>query len=123
VGGLGGALVAPPGGFFPAPVASYAPDTGGYGGGGGAGAGGYGGGWPEIPAYSGGIGGVGGIGGGGAVLIPTYSNAHPALLSTPPNVLNTPPSVTHTTSVPEPSSFALLLLPVAGVALLRRART
>lgn len=122
IGGMGGALVAPPGGFFPAPSASYAPDTGGGGVPGAGSAGGYGGsqGWPEMPAYSGSIGGVGGIGGGGAVLIPTYSNTHPSLLSVPPNVLRGGPPIAHTTSVPEPSSFALLLVPVVALPILRR---
>jgi hypothetical protein len=103
VGGMGAAIVAPPGGYFPqtpeAAPATYAQAPQG---------------WPETPAYS-------GIGGGGVVLIPTYSNAHPALLSVPPNVLRgTPPATTHTTNVPEPSTFALLLLPVVALPVLRR---
>jgi len=108
VGGMGAAIVAPPGGFFPqAPGAAPTVYAQAPGGGGSQG-------WPEMPAYS-------GIGGGGVVLIPTYSNAHPALLSVPPNVLrSTPPAATHTTNVPEPSTFALLLVPVVALPILRR---
>lgn len=106
VGGMGAAIVAPPGGYFPqAPEAAPAVYAQAPGGGSQ--------GWPETPAYS-------GIGGGGAVLIPTYSNAHPTLLSVPPNVLRSGPLATHTTNVPEPSTFALLLLPVVALPILRR---
>jgi hypothetical protein len=67
-----------------------------------------------------------GISSGGAVMIPTYSNARPELLSMQPNVYSAPPGITristHTTNVPEPSSFALLLLPLVTLPILRRMR-
>lgn len=103
VGGLGGALVAPPGGYFvPPEIAEAQPANTTQG-------------WPEMPAYS-------GIGGGGAAFIPIYSNARPQLLQVSPPIggtRGTTPPI-NTTSIPEPSSVALFLLPGLWVLLLRR---
>lgn len=117
VGGLGGALVAPPGGYFAPPAVAEAPPVGGYGG--------TARGWPEMPAYSG-LGGGIAIGGGGAAMIPVYGKTpSPELLGVQPNIY-TPPTTRHTenvppvTKVPEPASLALLLLPAGAVVLIRR---
>jgi hypothetical protein len=108
VGGLGGALVAPPGGYFVPPAIAEAPPVGGYGG--------TAQGWPEMPTYSG-LGGGVAIGGGGAVMIPVYNKMPtPQLLDTRPVVFPRKPP----TSVPEPSSVAVFLLPGLWVLWARR---
>jgi hypothetical protein len=113
VGGLGGALVAPPGGYFAPPAIAEAPPVGGYGG--------VAQGWPQMPAYSGTGGGVV-IGGGGAAFIPAYYGKPPVQsLGAAPSIYGThgaPPI--KTTSVPEPASALLLLAPIAGLAVVRR---
>lgn len=123
IGPGGGALSAPP---TNSPAAIYAPPPTPT--------------WPEIPSYSGGSGyGPGGIYGGGAsayglapsasnnsslpALIPVYSATPPSeIIPTQPPTVRLPSSPTHVTSIPEPASFALLLLP-AGVVIAIRRRT
>jgi len=79
-------------------------------------------GWPEMPNYTGMGGGIIGIGGGGAALIPVYGKTPaPQLLEFAPPIASTrgtPPI--QTTSVPEPSSVAVFLLPGLWVLLVRR---
>lgn len=116
LGPIGGALTTPPAGL---PAAIYTPSPAIAG---NAPA------WPEIPSYSGGSGiGPGGIYGGAAgsnapALIPVYGEApRPLPIPTQPGTVHFPPSsATHLTNVPEPASFALLLLPAGAVIAIRR---
>jgi hypothetical protein len=74
-----------------------------------------------MPTYSG-LGGGVAIGGGGAVMIPVYNKMPaPQLLEVSPPIVSThgaPPI--QTTSVPEPSSVAVFLLPGLWVLWVRR---
>ena len=89
-------------------------------------------GWPEMPgwsvasgaAFGGGMGGVA-LSGNSPVLIPVYSEAPgAALIPTQPASARLPSSsTTHVTSIPEPASFALLLLPAGIVIAIRRRAT
>jgi hypothetical protein len=74
-----------------------------------------------MPGWAVATGGIGGnlIGGATSALIPVYTHQpSPELLSVQPNVYSIPPL--HRTSVPEPSSFAVLLLPLTAIPLIRR---
>lgn len=96
LGPLGGTLPAPP---ASAPLEVHAPAPA----------------WPDTPVY-----------GGGAVPIPTYSSARPELLDVQPNLSNVPRHTSYRTppaSIPEPASAALLLVPMVGLAIIRRTCT
>ena len=122
LGPIGGALTTPPAGL---PAAIYTPPAAIAG---SAPA------WPEIPSYSGGYGiGPGGIygvtpsvitapGSNAPALIPVYGETPaPLPIPTQPGTVHFPPSsATHLTNVPEPASFALLLLPAGLVIAIRR---
>jgi len=85
--------------------------------------------WPEIPSYSGGGGiGPGGIygaiaapGGTAPSLLPVYGGTPtPTLIPTQPASARLPSPTTHLTSIPEPATLALLLLPAGIVIAIRR---
>jgi hypothetical protein len=88
-------------------------------------------GWPEMPGWAVASGGLGGnlIGGATSALIPVYTHQpSPELLSVQPNVYGPSGSLRGNwhgtasipTQVPEPSSFAVLLLPLTAIPLIRR---